>query len=405
MTTCPVCVIGLGLNPDDLTARHKAIIEKADLLVGGRRHLAFFKDLAVEKRRIGRDLKALVEDIRACMDEKSIVVLASGDPLFFGIGGYLVRELGRARVQLYPNVTAAAAAFARLGEPWSLAGLVSLHGRKTELELLTVLREKDLVAVYTDRNKDPSWVARFLMDFGVTWFEMGVCQQLGLPSERISWHRLKTAAGLTFADPNIVILRRTDNRVPERCGPGAPDGLFEHTRGLITKAEVRAVTLAKLTLKTGQIMWDLGAGSGSVGLEAAGLLRHGAVWAVEKNAARCDQIAANRRRFGVTNLKVVHGRLPAALTELPDPQRVFVGGGGRDLSTIVDRAARRLPTGGVLVANTVLLENIQSTMDVLKAGGLGVDVTQVQVSRKSDMPWGMRLAAENPVFVISGEKP
>jgi precorrin-6Y C5,15-methyltransferase (decarboxylating) len=171
---------------------------------------------------------------------------------------------------------------------------------------------------------------------------------------------------------------------------------------LITKAEVRAVTLAKLALKPGMTLWDLGAGSGSVGIEASLLIGAGRIVAVEKDAGRVARISANARRFGVYTHETIQAELPLGLADLPPPDRIFVGGGGRDLAVIVQAAVACLKPEGVLVANVVLLDNLNRVVAVLEAAGLAVEVVQLQVSRGTAMPWSMRLEAHNPVWIIRG---
>ncbi len=398
-----VSVVGIGMGPEDLSEHQRSVIRRADLLVGGRRQLSFFRDLSVETLEIDRNLDALVAQIEKCMDRRKVVVLASGDPLFYGIGALLTRRLGRRRVQVLPNVTAAAAAFARIGAPWRQAAVVSLHGRRGHLDLLTALREKPLVAVYTDPDSTPGRVARLLLERGVDDVDMCVCEDMGLPTERIRWMELDQAARKVFSDLNVVLFRqRETTTTPGHLG--LPDAFFAHQQGLITKAEVRAVTLARLELQPGQILWDLGAGSGSVALEASLLLRNGAVWAVEKDPARIAHIEANRRKLRAWNVGILQADLPWGLEKLPDPDRVFIGGGGRRLPDIIAAAARRLPTGGLLVVNVILLQSLQAALEMLKQEGFGVGVVQLQVNRQRTMAGGIRLAAENPVFILCARR-
>jgi precorrin-6Y C5,15-methyltransferase (decarboxylating) len=401
----PVHIIGMGMSPADLTAAHLERIRAAEVLVGGERHLAHFADLPVEKKAIDRNLKALVEFIRHRMADRSVVVLASGDPLFFGIGSYLANELGHGQVVIHPNVSAPAAAFARLREPWQGVPVVSLHGRKGEAELLRVLGRHRTVAVYTDPRKNPARVAGYLLENGLPGVRMCVLEDLGGPAESVSWLSLREAAAGRFRDPNIVVLKH-ETETPAAAGRlhlGTAEEVYVHGRGLITKAEVRAVTLAKLRLAADHVFWDLGAGSGSVAIEASLFVTRGRIYAVEKSAERLSQIEENRRRFGVPNLEIVAANLPEGLEPLPDPDRVFIGGGGRDLEAIIRAAAGRLRPRGILVINTVLVESVQTALAVLEELGHTTELVQIQVSRDAAMPYGRRLAAENPVWVVRGE--
>ena len=187
--------------------------------------------------------------------------------------------------------------------------------------------------------------------------------------------------------------------------PGMPDESFVHEKGLITKAEVRSISLSKLKLVSNDFtVWDLGAGSGSVGIEVSAFVPRGRVIAVEKNENRLADIRANAARFGVTNLDVVHGNSLGVMDRLPDPDRIFIGGGGGDLGKIIRAAGKRLKNGGVMVVNTVLIQNMEPVLALLKEMGCQSQLVQVQVSKSRSMPVGERLEALNPVWVISGEK-
>jgi precorrin-6B C5,15-methyltransferase / cobalt-precorrin-6B C5,C15-methyltransferase len=201
----------------------------------------------------------------------------------------------------------------------------------------------------------------------------------------------------------VVLKRRHDS--PDRKRPlllGAPDAWFEHEKGLITKAEIRAVTLSKLRLGPRHTLWDLGAGSGSVGIEAALFITAGKIIAVEKDPRRVAQIKANAKRFGVKNLRAVQAAVPEGLAGLPRPHRVFIGGGGRHLPGIITAAARCLRPDGILVVNTVLLKNLDAAAETLRQLGFRTEIVQVQVLRGQDMPFSARLEALNPVWIITG---
>lgn len=399
-----VIIIGMGVSPADLTAAHLEIIHSADLLMGGRRYLDPFVDLAVEKYLIGGNVAEVIEILRRRKPGQRVVVLASGDPLLFGIGARICRELGEDQVIVLPNVSAIAAAFARIKTPWDDAAIVSLHGRQRQYHLLDALKSHDLIGVLTDPERSPQWLAGWLLERGVDRVDMAVCEQLGTPREKIRWYPLQAAAECEFSQPNVVILKRRLAGPPPGMGIqlGMADTDFAHERGLITKAEVRAVSLAKLRLKPGLTLWDLGAGSGAVGIEAAALLGAGRIFAVEQKAERVAQIRENARRLGAYNHQVIQARLPDGLDPLPRADRIFVGGGGRHLAAIIDCAGRKLGDQGILVANTVLMDNLTGAVSAMAAAGMTTEVVQLQISRSKTMPWSRRLEAENPVWVITG---
>ncbi len=402
----PVSVIGMGLSPEDLTAKHLKIIKNADVLVGGKRHLEYFKDYSADKKEISKDLKGVIRYIKSKMGRENVVVLASGDPLFFGIGSLLIESLGAKNVMIYPNISTVAAAFSRIKEPWNDVSVVSLHGRDSERELFNRLDRNESVAVYTDSQKNPAWLAGRLLEKGIKDIKMCIFEQLGTESERFDWYEPGQAADMNFSQPNLIVLKRRSFQ-PEghkELHLGMPDYRYEYQKGLITKSEIRAITISRLCLSTDHILWDLGAGSGSISIEASLYIKKGKIFSVEQNKDRLNNIKANKKRFNVKNLEVVQTVLPNGLEDLPEPDRIFIGGGGRSLVKIIDKASEYLKPDGVMVINTIILSNVEAALKTLKNKGFKTDIVLVQIHRGQDMPWGERLEALNPVWIISAVK-
>ncbi|MCP4746208.1 MAG: precorrin-6y C5,15-methyltransferase (decarboxylating) subunit CbiE [Desulfobacteraceae bacterium] len=405
-----VIIIGVGLSRKDLTQDHLSKIRSADILVGSKRFLDWFDDLDVLKKELEGNLTNSLSFVANQMHDHRIVVLASGDPLFFGIGALLARRLGKENIEIYPNVSSLAAAFTHLKEPWGNVRVVSLHGRYNFAELFYALSHHETVAVFTDSNNSPEKLADLLIENNKTGYKIAVFEKLGEPEETIGWYTLEQAAARSFQQPNVVVIRQDREQCPAftnkgKITLGMDDYAFEHEAGLITKAEVRAVTLVKLRLQPGMILWDLGAGSGAVGIEASVLLgQTGHIVAVEKKSHRVDQITANARKWGVYNLETVQAELPDGMENLPTPDRIFVGGAGSGLVPILEKAAERLSPEGILVVNTVLLDNLPVALKTLQCAGLETEVVQVQVSQAKSMPWSSRFEAKNPVWIISGKR-
>lgn len=397
-----VHVIGFGVSPSDLTRKHLDLIERADVLIGAARHLAHFADLPAEKIYLDGKLSRLAAMIKAQPTDRRIVVIASGDPLFYGIGGYLVSVLGPERVEILPNITTVAGAFARIKTPWQDARIISLHGRNNTDDLLDAVSGSSDVAVLTSPENNPAWIAAFLVARDRTNLSMCVLSRLGTPEEKIEWLDLPVAAGCVFPEPNLVILRRKKKPKLSDVFLGMPDEGFEHENGLITKSEIRAVTLSKLQLRSYHVLWDLGAGSGAVAVEAASIVTSGRLVAVEKEARRIKLIHENKRRFGLERLEIVHATLPEGLSTLPEPDRIFIGGGGKDLEQIIRSAVSHLKPGGRIVINTVLLANVETAATTLKALGFDSEIVQVQVSRSRSMPFSWRFEPLNPVWIVCG---
>jgi len=399
-----VAIVGMGLSPDDLPAGHLALIHKADILIGGRRHLAAFPGFKGQTRNITGDLPSLSAYIKARMSTRRIVVLASGDPLFYGIGDYLSRTLGRENVTTLPNISAVAGAFARIRIPWHDACVVSLHGRRRMDLVADALASHEKVAVFTDPEQTPGRLAAYLAEKGITDVDMWVAEQMGDIRERVARLDLTTAAQRSFREPNMVVLIRRPGTANERPALrlGMPDEYLAHQRGMITKPEVRVISLSKLRLQPDHVFWDLGAGSGSVACEASLFVKTGRIIAVEKNADRIRHITANKARFHVDVMEVVHGKMPDILPQLPRPHRVFIGGGGKDLGRIVDTAAGRMHPGGIIVINTVVLASLQAAVEALENNGFNTETVQVQINVGKRMPPGERMEARNPVWVVTG---
>ncbi|CAN2040491.1 precorrin-6Y C5,15-methyltransferase (decarboxylating) [Candidatus Magnetomoraceae bacterium gMMP-15] len=399
-----VLIIGMGLSPKDLTENYLKLIKAADILIGGKRHLEFFSDFPAEQKEITKDLKGLISYIKTKMRKKRIVVLASGDPMFFGIGQMLIKSIGKDNVSIHPNISSVAAAFSRIKESWQDVFIISMHGRNRQTELLRAIKHNDKIAVFTDPKNNPSQLAKLLLKKDTDDFDLYVFEQMGTENEKVKCYTLSEAASSQFKEPNLVVLKRIKNFTSKKTKLylGTSDNMFDHHKGLITKSEIRAVTISKLCLSTNHILWDLGAGSGSVAIEASLMIKKGRIFAVEQHAERIKQIENNKKRFNVTNLKIIQSVLPDGLEALPEPDRIFIGGGGRNLEKIIRISSKYLKPGGIIVINTVLISNIEIALNTLKKMDYKTDIVQIQINRRQKMPWGERLEAQNPVWIISG---
>ncbi len=404
-----VSVIGLGMSYQDLTDQHLTIIRSSDVLMGGVRHLSLFPDFTGEKIEISNNLKGIVDFILNHQASRKITVLASGDPLFYGIGGYLSKKIGRDNIMVYPNISTIAAAFARLGESWQDAELISLHARKLTPVHLERIRNCQKAAVLTDGIRTPVWLQSKLREAAIKGFKTCVLEKIGEKDETLTWISDDDISIQNFKDPNIVLLFKEEKDTKSfssktQINIGMPEALFHHEKGLITKPEVRAVSLAKLKLMTDHVLWDLGAGSGSISIEAHSFIKTGQIVAVEKNRKRIKDIEKNKHKFSVDILKIINSELPDGMENLPVPDRIFIGGGGKNLPELVECSASYMQKGGVMVVNTVLLGNVTSVLKKMAQLNLNTDIVQIQVSRGHHMPWNLMLKSQNPVFIISGEK-
>lgn len=409
--THTIDIIGTGLGVDDLTPKHLGLIRACDILVGGERHLQWFHDLGKQTIPVKGPIGKLVEAIREKMSRNRIVVLASGDPLFYGIGSTLIQYFDKAQLNIHSNISSVSAAFAAIKEPWHDAAVISLHGQK-EAEALSFSRlsTENKIAVLTSPVMHPGIIAEKCIREGIQDFRLCVLENLGAGGrEKISWfENMDLVKQQSFQDPNIVVLLRREqenSNVSRETYIGMEDSRFTHSQGLITKSEVRCVTLSKLRLvKKDHVLWDIGSGSGSVGIEASFLIPRGRVYAVEKHPGRIPDIVHNIKHFHCSNVKVVHAEFPDGMEGLNPPDRIFIGGGGENMARIMDLCCEKLAPAGIIVINTVLLQTISATLAGLEKHGFSTEVVQIQVSRSKAMPYGDRLEASNPVWIISGAK-
>ncbi|TAK09992.1 MAG: precorrin-6y C5,15-methyltransferase (decarboxylating) subunit CbiE [Candidatus Manganitrophaceae bacterium] len=410
-----IAVIGMeGDGLDHLTPDSQRRIAAADLLMGGERHLARLPGSSAERIVIGSNLKEIAERALSGLKEgKRVVVLASGDPLFYGIGAFLIKRIGKERVEIYPAVSAIQLAFARVKEPWQEAALVSLHAKPIE-NLLPAL-EKGLIGLFTDETNTPDAIARFLLERGEAGWAGWVCENLGGIEERVRAMTLDEMARGQFASLNVVILKRekpadgagADRPVRWEGAFGIPDDFFVYRRpkaGLITKKEIRVMSLAEMGLRRDRITWDIGAGSGSVSIELARLCPEGEVFAIEKNREDFELIERNMRRFGIENITAVCERAPAGLDRFPDPNGVFIGGSGGEMAEILSVCIARLRPGGRIVANLITLENLYHFSHFFKEGSWEVSYTLAQVSRSKPILEMVRYEALNPITIAVAKR-
>ena len=406
-----------------LSETARGALSGAQLVIGAQRTLALVRahlPRAELRAQDGAliDVPAWIAAARA--KGGKVAVLATGDPLCHGIAGFLLGKFEAAEIEVLPAPSTLQLAFARWRKPWQDVAIASCHGADAGewfvgatpshglYPLMRAIARHPRVFAFTGPENDPARVARALVIAGhADDVRFSVACRLSLSGEAI-YPNLPPAeaAAMTFASPSVLLVERTpEPRLP--CF-GFDDREYlqrtprnDNTGGLITKQEARALSLAKLRLAPDAVVWDIGAGSGSVGLECARLAPQGHVFAIEKNREDAANAWANALRLRVGNYTLVEAKAPAQLDVWPDPDAVFIGGSGGELPVLIDLVLARLKPGGRLVMNFVTLENLATASAVLKAAGAVWDVVQLQASRSQPILSMHRLAAQNPVWVVT----
>ncbi|MFD6949624.1 precorrin-6Y methyltransferase [Nocardiopsis sp. TSRI0078] len=365
-----ITVVGIGADGwPGVPERLRRIVLDADAVLGGRRHLAMLPDLPGQRREAWPSpLREGLPSLLASLGGASAVALASGDPLVSGVGTTLIELLGADSVRVEPAVSSVALARARMGWPAERCAVVGLVGRDPRL-LLRELAPGHRVLVLSSDGGTPAAVAALLSGAGYGASRMTVLGDLGADSES----RMESTADGWLASPpgrapalHVLALELVG---PHRYGlvPGLPDAAFEHD-GQLTKRDLRASALARLAPSPGQHLWDVGAGAGSVGIEWMRVHPACTATAVEAQAERAARIGRNAGRLGVPGLRVVTGRAPDALADLPAPDAVFVGGGATRPG-VLDTCLRALRPGGRLVVHGVTLETEHLLADAYRRHG------------------------------------
>lgn len=397
-----IYLVGAGITGwEGLGSKALEVIRNADLLIGHQRHLDNFPDFSGEKQLLG-DLSIMLEQLRTT--DKRCVVLGSGDPNFFGIGRFLMRNLAKERIEIFPNVTSVQYAFAMIKEPWDDAVFISVHGRGLGRSIDRIIASEK-AAILTDKVNTPAVIARELLERGAEGYEAWLCEEMGLAGEKFTKTDIKGLLGLPAAELNILILIKAwEPNLVHYPLIGIADDEFATVKKLITKQEVRAVTLAKLQLQDDLVVWDIGAGSGSVSIEASNLVPNGKLFAIEHNPQCVSFIRENLKKFVARNVKLIEGDAPAVLEDLPDPDRVFIGGSGGMLEEVIETVDRRIKPEGLIVLNAVTINTLTKSVEFLEDHGYAVEVTCVNIAKTKPLSEYKLLEAQNPVYIISAAK-
>lgn len=396
-----ITLVGMGSGcPDHLTAQGLAALREADLILGARRLLEHLPDGCTERR------KALYkpEDVLSALAEtqaEHAVLVYSGDTGFYSGASRLLpmlRAFGLS-TRVIPGLSSVQLLSAAIGRPWQDWKLVSAHG--CACDPVAVCMEHPAVFFLTGGSETPATLCQQLSGAGLGDAHAIVGENLGTAEEHIRFGTVAQLAGQTFAALSVLLVEH--EALPVRRTSGFPDDAFVRGEVPMTKQEVRAAALAKLAVRPNDVLWDVGAGTGSVSIELALAAPRGQVYAVECDTDACALIRQNREKFRAYNLSLIEGRAPQALDTLPAPDAVFLGGTKGGMEAIIAQVLAKNPNARLCIS-AIALETLSAAVAALTAHGLSAEVTQIAVSRTKPAGKLHLLMANNPIFLITGER-
>lgn len=395
-----VTLIGMGSGqPENLTLQGLAALRQADLILGARRLLAVLPAGCTENRAAAYRPDEVAELLQTSGAENAVLVY-SGDTGFYSGASSMMEKLEALgiRARVLPGLSSIQLLAAALGRPWQGWNLVSAHGRTCD-PVAECMQGRPTFFL-TGGSEDPATLCAQLAAEGFGDVQGVVGQCLGTPEEKLFRGSVKELAAGRFNSLSVLLVEAAE--VLPRRAPGLPDEAFERGDVPMTKQEVRAAVLAKLAVRPEDILWDVGAGTGSVSVELALAAPRGRVYAVECRPEGCALIKANREKFRTRNLVLVEGLAPAALSDLPAPDAVFIGGSKGSLAAIVDAALDKNPDARICVS-AIALESLSAAVAALTAKGRTVQVSQIAVSRAKAVGGLHLMMAQNPIYLITGE--
>lgn len=398
-----ITIAGIGMDgAATLTAEARSAIESAEVLMGAARMLEPFRALG---KRTFTEYRA--EELARLIEENEgagICVLMSGDSGFFSGTERLVRLLekrGRA-VNVLPGISSLSYFAAKIGKPWQSMKVVDLHGIGANIANIAIAAARNGLCFFLLGGENtPNSVCSRLCEYGLGGLRVWVGGDLAYPSERIIQGTAQTLREAEF--PRLCVLV-TENEFPERGARfGIPDEEFTRGNVPMTKTEVRSVVISKLKVPEKGVCWDLGCGTGSVSVEMALSCSEGTVYAVDRSEDAISLTKANAVKFRCDNIRAVLGEIPEALAGLPAPDSVFIGGASGKIGAVLDEAYSRNP-GATAVVTAVSLETLNEATAAFGERGISPRIVQTAVTRTKRLGSHTMLSAENPIFIITGER-
>ena len=398
----------IGVSDNTLSSANLAILAKCSSVFATPRLQEIISHLPLAVHNIS-PLQQAIEEIKAKLKLANVAVLASGDPLFYGIGKRLLSEVPKEFIEFHPAVSSIQNGAALFKTHWDDTTILSLHGRNHPHVPGLILQHPKCL-ILTDTKNSPNDICKKIQDYlsliddkkTITNISVMVAENIGLPDQRLFSGNLAEASEETFSSLNVMFIQKhatCNNDFP------AALGLFEdeviHSRGLITKSEVRAATIHQLRLPKTGVLWDVGAGSGSISIEAARSHPELTIFAIEHKIEEINNIKANIRKFGCYNIIPIFGKAPESLMDLPAPDRIFVGGSSGTLPAITGIAKNRLPADGRIVINGVIEKTIKEAPELLTKCNFSIETTTISVTRTDS---ALQTVTFNPITITTGSR-
>ncbi len=375
---------------------HEAVecLNDSDIIFSGHRNREFFEATNKLIVDIGEFKKFRIDMENAYKSGKKITVVATGDPLFYGIGKYISENYPGNEIEIIPEVSSMQVALSRIAMDSSAIYTVSLHGRNIQ-GLAQKIRNKYKIVIFTDTVNTPSTIADYMIRFGLTSYRAHVFENMGYSNEKSGSYSIEELKGREFDPLNIMILTAESEykiSMPD-------DGGFTKRNGNITKKEVRDISLSDLDIDKNTILWDIGSGSGSLAIAASFTDTEGEIYAIEKDAELCKNIQSNMEMSGC-DIKIINGIAPEILHQLPDPDAIFIGGSSGQIREIMDYSYKRLKIDGRMVINLTTIENFQRAMDYIKSMKLKADISQINISKLTPVSKYTRFVPMDQIYII-----
>lgn len=410
-------VVGIGLEGEkSLTNLVLEIVNQATVLIGGERHLQYFLNHSGIKIKIN-NLETVIKKIKEYQkQEENIVILASGDPLFFGVGRILLNNFSADELVFYPYSSCMQLGFNKLKIPWQDAQFISLHGRNIDSLIQPLKKGYEKIGILTDNINNPLIIWQVYQQLKTSIkYDFWLCENLGSQEEeKVTLIHQEEDINLEIISPlNIVILIKKNEldrdildleKLPVM---GLEDNLFKtfpDQPGLMTKKEVRLTILGALSLQENQLIWDIGAGTGSVSIEIARLVKSSQIYAIEKTAMGANLIKQNADQFQVNNIKIIHDKAENIIENLPNPHRIFIGGSGGNLTSLLNIIETKIYPEGKIVIALATIENLNEALQWFKDHHWNYEIIYVQISKSLAIAKNTRFYPLNPVNIITAIK-